>query len=313
MDWNPERLPAAPDRAYAITGGTAGIGYFAAEQLASTGARVVLLSRSPEKLERARAAIRGQVPDARVDVVPLELGALASVAAAAAELAALPRLDGILLNGGPMDLRAGRRTRDGLPFLVGTHHVANAALVAGVLPLLAATGEVEAPARIVHTSTGFVQRFPQRIDGVLSESRLAVRAYTQAKTVTELFAFELDRRLRAAGLPVASVVSRPGVGVDAKTPTRPGVHDATTPRRRNPYTPWAQGKDTAAWSAVRAMLDPDLRGGEYVAPAGALRGLPVLIEPDPRTAAPADGLAERVWRQTEELIGRAVVPAPAAR
>lgn len=308
MTWNPDTLPDARGRTYAVTGATAGIGYFAAEQVAAAGARVVLLSRSATKLETARAAILGEVPGADLVTVPLELGSLASVADAAAALSELDRLDGILLNGGAMNLRSGQRTGDGLPLMIGTHHVANAGLVAGALPALAASARRSGvTARIVHTSTGFVRQFPQRVDDLLVESRIGVRAYTQAKTATEIFAFELQRRLQDAGLPVESLVVKPGVGVDAKTPQRPGIRDASIRVQRNPYTPWAQGKDTAAWSAVRALLDPEARGGEYYGPAGRLRGLPVAVEPEARTARPDPELADRIWRQTEQLLGRPLI------
>ncbi len=133
--------------------------------------------------------------------------------------------------------------------------------------------------------------------------RSALAAYTQAKTATEVFAFELDRRLRAAGLPVDSIVSRPGVGVDAKTPQRPGIRDATTPYRRNPFTPWAQGKDVAAWSAVRALTDPTAIGGDYFGPTGAFKGAPVRVEKLARTAEPDPALAAAVWDQLEHLAG----------
>ena len=122
-----------------------------------------------------------------------------------------------------------------------------------------------------------------------------------AKTITEVFAFELDRRLKAAAVPLVSVVTRPGVGVDAKTPQRAGIRDSTTPYQRNPYTPWAQGKDTAAWSSVRGLTDPDVRGGEYFAPKEGRRGEPVAVERFEHTANPAN--ADQVWRQLEELAG----------
>lgn len=182
--------------------------------------------------------------------------------------------------------------------------ISNVRLLAGILPSLIATGEAEGVAsRIVHTSTGFVSQFRLDVDDVRATPRSAIAAYTKAKTVTEVFAFELDRRLRAAGLPVASLVVRPGVGVDAKTPERIGIHDASTPYRRNPYTPWAQGKDTAAWAAVRALADPAAQGGEYYAPAGRLRGLPLRVEPLARTHTPPAELAQSVWDQLEELAG----------
>lgn len=40
--WDVHRLPSAEGRNFLVTGGNAGIGYFVAEQLAATGAVVVL-------------------------------------------------------------------------------------------------------------------------------------------------------------------------------------------------------------------------------------------------------------------------------
>ena len=304
MTWNPAHLPDQTGRTIVVTGATAGIGYFAAEQLAAAGADVVLASRSAAKLRVAEDAIRGQVPHASLRSVVLELGSLQSVDVAAAELAALPRLDAILLNGGAMSLSGSATTDDGLPILLGTHVVANIRLLAGILPALADTATAyNSISRVIHTSTGYVAQYPTSVDDLRRTSRIGIVAYTQAKTATEVFAFELDRRLRAAGSPIASLVVKPGVGVDAKTPQRPGIRDATTPYQRNPYTPWAQGKDSAAWSAVRAAVDPAVQSGQYYAPASGIKGLPVAIAPTPRTATPTGDLADRVWRQLEELAG----------
>lgn len=307
MNWDPTHLPDQTGRTLVVTGATAGIGYFAAEQLAAAGAHVVLASRSATKLATATTAIEQHVPGARLDTVVIDLASLDSVTHAAEQLAALPRLDGLLLNGGAMVMKRGATTADGLPLMLGTHVVAGAALLAGVLPALAATGERQGVAtRVVHTSTGFVHRFPMAVDDVLRVPWAAIAAYTKAKTVTEVLAFELARRLDAGGVPVASSVARPGVGVDAKTPQRTGIRDASTPYQRNPYTPWAQGKDTAAWSAVRALTDPEALSGQYYSPSGPARGAPVLVEPTRRTAAPTGDLAARVWTQVEELAGTAL-------
>ncbi|BDO40972.1 SDR family NAD(P)-dependent oxidoreductase [Cellulomonas sp. NTE-D12] len=304
MPWDPAHMPDQTGRTVAVTGATAGIGYFAAEQLAAAGAHVVLVSRSATRLERVRATLLEHVPSATVSTTVVDLASLASVREAADELSRLPRLDGVFLNGGAMNPRRGELTADGLPVAIGTHVVADVALVAGVLDRLASTAtEHGTTGRIVHASTGFVRRFALEPDDALATPRLLIAAYVKAKTFTEIFAFELDRRLQAADVPVASIVSRPGVGVDAKTPQRVGVRDATTPYRRNPYTPWAQGKDSAAWSAVRALTDPHATGGQYYAPTGALRGLPVRVEPLARTAAPDAATAGRVWDQLEQLAG----------
>lgn len=304
MAWNPDALPDQGGRTVVVTGATSGIGYFAAERLAGAGAHVVLAGRSAPRLETAQNAIRRQVPSASLSSLVLDLASGDSVAGAAARLAERERVDGLLLNGGSMSLRASDRTFDGLPTLLATHVVANVGLIAGVLPTMVRTGErYGGTARIVHTSTGFVDLLRRSVEDARRGSRIGVVAYSRAKAATEMFAFELDRRLRAAGLPVASLVSRPGIGVDAKTPRRPGVRDETVPVRRNPYTPWAQGKDTAAWSALRALTDPGAEGGELYAPENGVRGQAVRVAPPSLTASPPRKAMESVWRQLEELAG----------
>lgn len=302
MAWNPHQIPDQTGRTHVVTGGNAGIGYFAAEQLAAAGAHVVLAARSPERLATAAHSIRERSPDGTVETLVVDLASLDSVARAADELAAGERIDGLLLNGGTMAGWTGR-SADGLPLTLATHVLANAALIARLMPTVVASGTAGRPSRIVHTSSGFVDRARLDARHPLRASRLGVVAYTRAKAVTEVLGFELDRRLRERALPVASIISRPGVGVDAKTPERSGIHDPSTPHRRNPYTPWAQGKDAAAWSAVRALTDPGAGGGELYAPANGIAGPPVRIEPPAHTAHPDPALAALVWSRTARLIG----------
>src|SRR5699024_11063141 len=307
MIWDTHRLPALDGRVYAVTGATGGIGYFAAEQLASAGAEVVLASRSAEKLRRASATLEEQVPKAVTHHVQIDLTSLASVAAAAERLAAFTRLDGIFLNGGPMQFSGKGRTVDGLPPLLGSHVVANVVLVSWLLPLLSEQGSepgrgriVHASSsfvkllqgsepgrgRIVHASSSFVKLLPMRLDNLDRMPRTGIAAYVKAKAATEVFAYELDRRIRAAGLPVSSILTHPGMGVDAKTPRRTGVRDETVRYQRSPYVLWAQGKDAAAWSGVRALTDPNAQGGEYYGPARGTRGEPIRIDTNSATANP---------------------------
>src|SRR5699024_5537353 len=303
MIWDTHRLPALDGRVYAVTGATGGIGYFAAERLASAGAEVVLASRSAEKLRRASATLEEQVPKAVTHHVQIDLTSLASVAAAAERLAAFTRLDGIFLNGGPMQFSGKGRTVDGLPPLLGSHVVANVVLVSWLLPLLSEQGSEPGRGRIVHASSSFVKLLPMRLDNLDRMPRTGIAAYVKAKAATEVFAYELDRRIRAAGLPVSSILTHPGMGGDAKTPRRTGVRDETVRYQRSPYVRWAQGKDAAAWSGVRALTDPNAQGGEYYGPARGTRGEPIRIDTNSATANPTSANAADVWSQLTDLSG----------
>ncbi|MEU1521782.1 SDR family NAD(P)-dependent oxidoreductase [Nocardia rhamnosiphila] len=91
-----------------VTGASAGIGYFVAEQLATAGAAVLLGCRDPGKAELAMTSIRSRVPGAVLRPVPLDLADLSSLPAAAAALSG-DRLDGVVLNAGV--LSSGPRLR----------------------------------------------------------------------------------------------------------------------------------------------------------------------------------------------------------
>ena len=63
-----------------------------------------------------------------------------------------------------------------------------------------------------------------------------------------------------------------------------------------------QGKDAGAWPAVRAVLDPNVRGGQMVGPrVFGLRGEP-RVEPVRGQLADV-ALAARVWAESVELTG----------
>lgn len=114
--WNPEQLPDQLGKTFVVTGGNAGIGYFAAEQLARTGGHVVIASRNPGRASLAQQAIRTRVPDASTGFVRFDLASLTSMKEAAADLSELPRLDAVVLNAGAMSApEKGETTRDGFP------------------------------------------------------------------------------------------------------------------------------------------------------------------------------------------------------
>lgn len=302
QDWDVHRLPSAEGKNFLVTGGNAGIGYFVAEQLASTGAQVILGSRNSAKAAAAVAAIRARVPESRVRHLRLDLADPAELKSSV-DAQELDRLDAIVCNAGVM-LDHDRRCEDpdGRELMFATNHLGHFALIGWLAPLLSAA----APAGRIVTTGSFVAK-SARLD--LADLRFtsgyrSKDAYARSKLAQMLFGFELDRRLRAAGSTTVSVVNHPGGALDSLTPSRPPVHARTQGERMRslPAGVLLQGKHTAAWPAVRAVLDPTVRGGQLWGPRMlGLRGRPRLERA--RGVLADAALAARLWDASAELTG----------
>jgi NAD(P)-dependent dehydrogenase (short-subunit alcohol dehydrogenase family) len=299
--WDPQDVPSQAGRTVVVTGGNAGIGYFTAEQLARAGARVVLASRSPERVRTAIAAIRDRVPDAVAEPVELDLTSLASVSRAAAAIRALGPIHGLVNNAGlVISPRRRRVTEDGLELLVGGNFFGHFALTAQVFPALAPDGRVVG---LGSMSTRMVRLDPTDL---LSVRRYgAFRAYAFSKHMVHAFALELDRRLQAAGSSRRSLLAHPGFAVTGLAETRPGVTEQASWRRlaeRTLFFAVGQGKDAGAWPTVRAMTDPDAESGTFLGPTRFhLTGVPAPLAPVASSASPAFGA--QLWSLAERLTG----------
>ncbi|WP_326686922.1 MULTISPECIES: SDR family NAD(P)-dependent oxidoreductase [unclassified Streptomyces] len=300
--WSVHRLPRADGKNFLVTGGNAGIGYFVAEQLAQTGATVVLGSRNAAKAEAALVSLRSRVPGAQVRHLPLDLADLGSLKSSADALAALgpARLDAVVHNAGvALDDPPRQETKDGHELMFGTNHLGHVALTRWLAPLLSA-----APAARIVTVGSFAAK-SERLD--LNDPQSAgdyrpKRTYGRSKLAQMYFGLELDRRLRAVGSTVLSVVAHPGGALDSLTPARPPVHERGFGQTLGglPAGLLVQGKDAGAWPAVRAVLDPEVTGGGLWGPrVFGLRGRP-RAEPVWELLKDA-ALAERLWEISCDL------------
>jgi NAD(P)-dependent dehydrogenase (short-subunit alcohol dehydrogenase family) len=297
--WDVRRLPRAEGRTFLVTGGNAGIGYFVAEQLASTGATVILGSRDAAKADAAMASIRSHVPGAHLRHLRLDLADLASLASSVDRLEA-DALDAVVCNAGVLlDQPQRCETAGGHELMFATNHLGHFVLIRWLMPLLAAS----AAGRVVTTGS-FVGKSARLnlADLQSTQDYQPKRAYARSKLAQMLFGFELDRRLRAAGSTMLSVVNHPGGALDSLTPPRPPIHLPTHRLRSLPAGLVLQGKQAGAWPAVRAVLDPSVHSGQMWGPRMlGLRGEPRLESVHGQLADPA--VAARVWAASVELTG----------
>jgi NAD(P)-dependent dehydrogenase (short-subunit alcohol dehydrogenase family) len=291
-----------------ITGANSGIGFVTALELARHGAHVTLAVRSAEKGAAAIAQIRAEVPAASVDVLPLDLASLASVESFAKAYAAANRPLHLLINNAAiMALPRRTLTVDGFEVQFGTNVLGHFALTARLFPAIVKAGQTSAqPSRIVTVSSIIHKRGRIRLDDLTFTSGYKpMDAYGQSKLANLMFAFELDRRLRAASLPVWSLAAHPGV---AATNLFQGTHYPAyerIPRRIIGHVISAVLNSAAqgALPSLYAATSPDARSGEYYGPTGfrEMRGPLGLAHIAP--AAKDTAVAAELWQRCEDLTG----------
>jgi NAD(P)-dependent dehydrogenase (short-subunit alcohol dehydrogenase family) len=301
MTWIPSAPPRQEGRVVAVTGGNAGLGYFAAEQIAGTGARVILASRDRAKSQQAMRAIRAVHPAADLGYVELDLASLASVREAAEHLRGEPRLDGLVLNAGMVSGSTRRRlTADGNELVFGTNYLGHFALTALVWPSL-----VESPGSRVVGLGSFVTHLVRLApDDLQSQRRYSFfRAYGFSKHAIQAFGLELARRIDAADRNVASLIAQPGFALDGLSDARPGVVDPERFPLQRMLAPIAQGKNRGAAPVVRALLDPAASNGDLFGPGDplSLTGWPVRRIPAASSASPAVG--DLLWHRSQAWTG----------
>ena len=306
MPWTTADIPDLHGRVAVVTGANGGLGLETARALAGAGAHVVMAARDQAKAAAAEKSVRESHAEASLEVVPLDLGSLASVRQAAERIgAAHPRIDILVNNAGLMAIPE-RRTEDGFEMQLGTNHLGHFALTGLLLPHLVQSALPDRPTRVVTVSSTAHKMGRMHFDDLqLTRGYGDWKAYGQSKLANLLFAFELDRRLTAAGRPALSVAAHPGYSdtdLQAVGPrTRGSKVMGAVFRVLNTLA--AQPAAMGALPSLRAATDPDARGGQYYGPRGLAEraGPPVVVQANDAANDAAD--ARRLWQISEELTG----------
>jgi NAD(P)-dependent dehydrogenase (short-subunit alcohol dehydrogenase family) len=300
VSWYPIALPSQSGRRVLVTGATKGIGFFTAARMAAAGAHVVLSGRSSGRLDAAAAAIHDARRAASVETLVIDTSSLDSVRAGVEALVDGPPLGGVVANAGMVHApRERRESVDGNELVLATNMLGHFALLAGLMPHLAPG------ARIVSLGSLSTMLSTFRADDLqLTRDYDSWRAYAQSKIASQVVAFELDRRLKAADVPASSVVAHPGYSIGGRTPRVPGVHAPSTGKRLadSLQAPWAQGKHRGAEIALHALTAPGVEGGQFWGPRFLTRGEPTLQTPTRVSTDPVVGA--RFWTFAEGATGR---------
>jgi NAD(P)-dependent dehydrogenase (short-subunit alcohol dehydrogenase family) len=302
--WHRLDVPDQYGRRAIVTGANTGLGYQTALALAAAGAEVVMAVRDLDRGQAAAQRIRDEVVDAKLRIIHLDLADLRSVHDFAVTEAATGPVDLLVNNAGLMLVPSRVLTRDGFESQMGVNHLGHFALTAGLLPAL-----LQAEAGRVVSVTSIAARRARSLDhglGVTGDYT-PMGAYSQSKLAVALFAGELDRRLRATGARVTSVLAHPGWSATGVASDRPDDRPGVTVRfSRRATAILGTSPRVGARSEVYAATALGVSGGELVGPRLLVWGRPCAVSL-PRAAA--DPVAAGwLWSESVRLTG--VEPQP---
>jgi NAD(P)-dependent dehydrogenase (short-subunit alcohol dehydrogenase family) len=294
--WSADQIADQAGRTAVVTGANSGLGLATARELARAGASVVLACRNVQKGDIAGAEIRAAVPGAQLQVSELDLSSLTSVRqfALTLEVGELA----VLINNAGIMMPPQQQTADGFELQFGTNHLGHFALTGLLLERL---GRAEAARVVTLSSLEHKSGHVDFDDLQLVHGYTPRKAYRQSKLANAVFGLELDRRLRAAGSPVVSVLAHPGYSDTNLQSTGPtGIMKAFLAVGNQVF---AQNAEQGALPTLYAATAPDVQGGDYYGPDGfqELRGRPTKVKVIAEGRDPAVG--RRLWEVSEELTG----------
>jgi NAD(P)-dependent dehydrogenase (short-subunit alcohol dehydrogenase family) len=256
-----------------ITGANRGLGYETAFALADDPSRtIVLAGRDMTSLRAAAKRIQSATGNTNLVPMGLDLAALASVRAFAADLRTrqLPPLRTIICNAGISKTTVQERSADGYELTFAVNHLGHFLLVnllldhlrpparilfvsSGVHDPAQASGPMEAPRYVKAEWLAYPERDPSL---PADEEKAGGQAYASSKLCNILTTYEMARRLEARGL---STPEKP-ITVNAFAP---GLMAGTGLGRES------EGRTRLMWYTVMPLLSRLVGFGTTPAKAGA--------------------------------------------
>ena len=302
--WNKKDIPDLSGRTAVVTGANSGLGYETVKALAGAGARVIMACRTLNKAKGAQAKLiesleRSLDTAPEIEIELVDLASLESVDEFVDRMfATYEHLDLLINNAGVMATPP-QLTDDGIEYQFACNHTGHFALTAGLMPLLHDTegSRVVAVSSLAARSGSLIDHDPTTL-----EWYDPMGVYGATKLANQVFAVELDRRLRAVGSPTISVAAHPGLSAtnlfasfDLPGPLAMGARFGSKLV--------TQPASIGALPQLRAACEPGVRGGSYFGPSlpGQAYGPPKEI-PLLRHAADLD-TGTRLWDLSVELTG----------
>jgi len=272
-----------------VTGANTGIGFYAAQDLAKRGARVILACRNRSRAEEAKTKIIKATENPNILVKILDLASFKSVREFAKEINETEENLHILINNAGVGKTSAQTTEDGLDFLFQTNHLGSFLLTHLLIDLL----KKSKWGRIVNVSSMAAHMANLDVEnlGVVPKGRFADTVhYSNSKLGNILFTNELARRLRNTCIQANSL--HPGVVDTEIFRDLPGfIKPIFTVFAKSLFKTSEEGAQTSIYLAVSKRV-------EYIA-GEFFDNCKIGNMPD---IARSEGLSKRLWEKSEEFV-----------
>ncbi|KAF5938604.1 hypothetical protein HYC85_022863 [Camellia sinensis] len=198
-----------------VTGASSGIGTETARVLAMHGVHVVMAVRNTDAGRKVKDAILKENPNAKIDVMELDLSSMVSVRKFASEYKSTDLPLNLLINNAGVMAPPFMLTQDKIELQFGTNHIGHFLLTNLLLETMKNTARVsDKEGRIVNVSSEghrFAYSEGVRFDKINDESSFnTIYAYGQSKLANILHANELARLLKEEGVEITANSLHPG-------------------------------------------------------------------------------------------------------
>ncbi|XP_028052935.1 short-chain dehydrogenase TIC 32, chloroplastic-like [Camellia sinensis] len=198
-----------------VTGASSGIGTETARVLAMHGVHVVMAVRNTDAGRKVKDAILKENPNAKIDVMELDLSSMVSVRKFASEYKSTDLPLNLLINNAGVMAPPFMLTQDKIELQFGTNHIGHFLLTNLLLETMKNTARVShKEGRIVNVSSEghrFAYSEGVQFDKINDESSFnTIYAYGQSKLANILHANELARRLKEEGVEITANSLHPG-------------------------------------------------------------------------------------------------------
>ncbi|PLK44855.1 oxidoreductase [Emticicia sp. TH156] len=299
-NWNADNIPSQIGKTILITGANSGIGLEASKVLCSKGAYVIMAVRNLQKGEEAAGQIKATNPNAKIDVMLLDLADFDSIKKFSEQFhLKYNQLHVLINNAGVMAPQKRELTKQGFEVQLGANHLGHFLLTGLLLDVLKKTpgARIATQSSLVHKEKQFGGADIFFDDLNFEKSYNKDYAYGQSKLANLLFTYELDRRLKASNSPIIATVAHPGY---TKTNLQKNYGFFVSVLMN---TLLAQNVETGALPILRAATEEKLRGSEFFGPTrmNEMKGFPELVTSSDKSYDKL--LAKKLWDISEKLTG----------